>query len=90
MRGGSPFLRSAGVVVLGLALMECGYRLVYWYWMRISAPGERPIAQAHFQFWLTAAVIIGLGWIYLGWKVLMEDRPASKRKMAPKDRKTQV
>lgn len=69
------------MVVLALALMECGYRLVYWYWMRISMPAERQMAQAHFQFWLTTAVIIALGWMYLVWKSVMEDRTPTKKKI---------
>jgi hypothetical protein len=90
MMGNSPLLRSVGVVVLAIVLMECGYRLVYWYWMSSSAPGQAAVSAAHLRFWLTATVIVGLGWIYLGWKVLVEDRAASKKKMVAKDKKTQV
>ncbi len=88
--GSSNLLRGVGVVVLAIALMECGYRLVYWYWMANSVPGQQPVAEAHFHSWLTAAVILALAWIYLSWKLLMEDRAASKLKKAAKDSKTQV
>jgi heme/copper-type cytochrome/quinol oxidase subunit 2 len=84
MTGSSPFLRGVGVVALAVALMECGYRLVYWYWMTISAPALRHVAQAHFQSWLTAAVIVGLSWMFLVWKVLTEDRAAAKKKIEKK------
>jgi heme/copper-type cytochrome/quinol oxidase subunit 2 len=80
MSGGSPFLRAVGVVVLALALMECGYRLVYWYWMTISTPAQRSLAEAHFHTWLTAAVIVGLAWMYLVWRVLTEERGAKREK----------
>ena len=89
MNGGSPFLRAVGVVVLALALIECGYRLVYWYWMTLSAGGLRPTAEAHFHGWLTAAVIVGLGWMYLVWRVLTEGRGARREKPVT-GKKTQV
>jgi hypothetical protein len=72
-----------GVVALAVALMECGYRLVYWYWMSISAQASRQAARAHFDFWLMVAVLVGLAWMYLSWKSLMDDR-AAKKKIASK------
>jgi heme/copper-type cytochrome/quinol oxidase subunit 4 len=90
MMGNSNFLRGVGVVVLAIALMECGYRLVYWYWMTVSVPGQRAMAEAHFHSWLTAAAIVALAWVYLSWKLLMEDRTARKNKKAAGSKKTQV
>ncbi len=88
--GSSNVLRAVGVVALAIALIECGYRLVYWYWMSISVRGQRAVAEAHFHSWLTAAAILALAWIYLSWKLLAEDRSASKKKKAAGTRKTQV
>lgn len=84
MKESSPLLRGAGVVVLALALMECGYRLVYWYWMRLSAPAQRQVVQEHFHLWLTATVIVGLCWMYLVWKTLSEERKSTKPKIMKK------
>ena len=88
--GSSNFLRGVGVVVLAIALMECGYRVVYWYWISVSDPGHAAINAGHIRFWLTAAVMVGLAWMYLAWKLLMEDRAASKKKKAAGIRKTGV
>jgi hypothetical protein len=85
----SNLLRGVGVVVLAIALMECGYRLVYWYWLSVSMPGQAAASAEHIRFWLTAAVMVGLAWMYLAWKLLMEER-ASKKKITKTTRKTQV
>jgi hypothetical protein len=82
MSGWSSLMRSAGVVILALAEIVCGYHLVYWYWMAVSVPDQLKTSQDHMHFWLTAAVMVGLAWMYLAWKVLMEDRSAAKKKKA--------
>src|ERR1700749_4674020 len=61
--GNSSFLRGAAVVVLAIALMECGYRVVYWYWLSVSTPGEAAADLAHMRSWLTVAVVLGLAWM---------------------------
>jgi heme/copper-type cytochrome/quinol oxidase subunit 2 len=88
--GSSSLLRGAGVVALAIALMECGYRVAFWYWMSISDPANAAAYASHLHTWITAAVIVGLTWMYLGWKLLMEDRAASKSNKAAKAKKTQV
>jgi hypothetical protein len=81
---GSSLLRGVGVVVLAVAEMECGYRLVYWYWMTLAVQAQRQTAEAHFHIWLTAAVIVGLGWMYLSWTLLVQERRSSKKTIPKK------
>jgi hypothetical protein len=85
MSGWASYWRNVGVVVLGLAEVVCGYHLVYWYWMTISAPEQLKTSEDHLRFWLTAAVIVGLSWMYLVWQSLLaiiEARVAAKKKTA--------
>jgi hypothetical protein len=82
MSGVSSVLRGVGVVILAIVEMSCGYHLLFWYWMTISAPEQLAISQDRLHFWLTAAVIVGLAWMYLAWTLLMQDRSAAKKKTA--------
>jgi hypothetical protein len=75
-------MRGAGVVVLALALMECGYRVVFWHWTAVSTPEEAAVAATHMHSWLTATVVLGLAWLYLSWKLLMEERAARRSRKA--------
>ena len=82
MSGVSSVLRGVGVVILAIVEMGCGYHLAYWYWMTISLPAQQEIAQDRVHFWLTAVVVVGLGWMYLTWTLLMQDRSEGKKKPA--------
>jgi hypothetical protein len=82
MSGWSTFLRTAGVVVLGFMEVVCGYHLVYWYWMTISAPDQLKTSQDRLHLWLTFAAVVALAWMYLAWTLLMQDRAAAKKKTA--------
>jgi heme/copper-type cytochrome/quinol oxidase subunit 2 len=87
----SNLLRGAGVVVLALALMECGYRVVFWHWMAVSTPGEAAAAATHMRSWVVATVVLGLAWLYLTWRLLMEERADRRsRKAVGNTKKTQV
>ena len=84
---GSTFLRAIAVVVLALAAIACGYHTVYWYWISISSatPADAQLAMTREHGWLGAGVVIGLAWMYLSWKVLMDDRTAGNGTIKKKD-----
>jgi heme/copper-type cytochrome/quinol oxidase subunit 2 len=82
MSGVSSVLRGVGVVILAIVEMGCGYHLLFWYWMTISAPDQLKVSEDHLHFWLTTVVIVGLVWMYLTWTLLMQDRGAGKKKPA--------
>jgi type VI protein secretion system component VasK len=85
----SSLLRGVGVVALTLALVECGYRLVFWYFMSISEPGQAHLNAKHLHIWLGVAVVAGVAWLYLAWGLIQEER-ASRKKKAAKKKKTKV
>jgi hypothetical protein len=88
MMGAGSLLRGLGVVLLAIVEIECGYRVMYWYWMTVSTPNQVQVAQGHLHTWLTVAVMVGMAWMYLAWKLLMEDFTAKKKKKPVSIRKT--
>ncbi len=65
-------------MVFTIALMECGYRLVYWCWMEVYPHSDVQLAASRVHFWLTGTAMVGMVWFYLMWQVIDDDRKPRK------------
>ncbi|HEY1648834.1 MAG TPA: hypothetical protein VGF96_12685 [Terracidiphilus sp.] len=54
-----------GIVVLTLFLIECVYRLLFWFWMATNPQAGSHPPMARVRLWLGITVVGGLFWIYL-------------------------
>jgi hypothetical protein len=78
MAGTSSAWRGIGLVVLTVAVMNCGYRAMYWYTASTSPQTDVHFALSKAHFWLTVLALAGLAWLYLMWHVIVDDRPTPK------------
>lgn len=79
MTGKMSVWSGIGVVVLTIFLIECVYRLAFWFWMEAQPHASVEISH-HVRTWMTAAVMAGLLWMYLIWRGFAGDKDQKKRK----------
>jgi hypothetical protein len=58
--------------------MNCGYRAMYWYTASTFPQADVHLAHSHAHTWLTALLLVGLAWLYVMWRVIVDDRPTPK------------
>jgi type VI protein secretion system component VasK len=75
---------GVGVVAVTLFLVECVYRLAYWYWMTLLPKTDAALAWSRVHFWGGIGLFTGFIWICVVWREFLEGYRPKKKESANK------
>jgi hypothetical protein len=73
------------VVAVTLFLVECLYRLAYWYWMTLLPNNDTALAWSRVHFWGGIGLFGGFVWICLVWREFLVGYLPQKKETPKKE-----